>query len=405
MARPTLEKMVGGRIPVEIGTVAAVELLELLGVGGSGSAWKAEDCATGDLYVLKIIQGIDESQPWMAERARREAEIAIHSDYIVPVVGLCEWDPRTFLILFEYFPGKSLDKLLIAGSLTSEQKKEIFHQTLLGVSDAHRNNIIHRDLKPANILVGNDGRIKLLDFGVSKFKDWSLTGTRDILGTIQYMAPELIRDGAKVADARGDIYSLGQILYELAMGEHFWTRQGWKGLMDLVDYLKQTPMPREVTELRDFHCDFFTKASHILPGMVKVNPKERYASVDQVLSELGYIPYLPEIPQDLHLRYPMLIVESGSNRGARTLVNIEDDGSLAFGRAELAGADDSISRRHIEFSRSGDRYLVRELGSKNGTMARGVALKPSDPPMEIRHGDRIKVGDVFLRLAFLHQNS
>ena len=305
MDRPTLEKMVGGRIPVEIGKVAEVELLELLGVGGSGSAWKAEDCATGDLYVLKIIQGIKPGH-FMAERARREAEIAIHSDYVVPVVGLCEWDSNTFLILFEYFPGESLDKLLANGSLTSEQKKDIFHQTLLGVSDAHRSNIIHRDLKPANILVGNDGRVKLLDFGISKFKDMHLTKTRELLGTISYMAPELIRYGAKVADGRGDIYSLGQILYELAMGQHFWTRQGWKGLMDLVDYLKQTPMPGEVIELGDFQCDFYSKASHVLPRMVKVEPNERYASVDEVLSELGYIPYLAELPKDWHLRYPML---------------------------------------------------------------------------------------------------
>ena len=57
-----------------------------------------------------------------------------------------------------------------------------------------------------------------------------------------------------------------------------------------MDYLKQTPMPREVTELRDFQCNFYSRGSHILPGMVKVEPEERYASVDEVLSELGYIP-------------------------------------------------------------------------------------------------------------------
>ncbi len=400
MSRPTLQLMVGGRIPVDIGEVVEVELLELLGVGASGSTWKVANCATGNLYVLKIIQGIIPGHV-LADRARREAEVSIPSEYIVPVFGLCEWDPNTFLILFEYCPGKSLDKLLADGSLTSERKKEIFHQILLGVSDAHHSNIIHRDLKPANILVGEAGQVKLIDFGISKFNDAPLTRTQDVLGTLPYIGPELIKYGAKVADARTDIYSLGQILYELAMGQDLWTRKGWRELTDLVEYFKQIPTPTEVTDLSDFYCDFYPETFRVLPRMVKIKPDERYASVDEVLYDLGYIPDVPELPEDLHLHYPMLIVESGSNKGARTMLNIEDGSSLVFGRAELAGADDSISRRHIEFIRSGDRYLVRELGSKNGTLVRGIALKPDEPPMEILHGDGIKVGDVFLRLAFM----
>jgi len=392
--------MEGGHIPVRIGPVAEVELLELLGTGGFGSAWKVADCATGALYTLKIIQGIIPGSV-EAERVRLEAKVSIPSEYIVPAIGLREWDPSTFLILFEYFPGKSLDKLLEMGALTSDQKKEIFKQTLIGVSDAHRCNVIHRDLKPANILVGDDGRVGLIDFGISKFKGSGLTLSGEIIGTIPYMAPELLVHGAKVADARADIYSLGHTLYELSMGQHFWTRKGWRELKDLVGYLTQTPPPTEVIDLSDFHCDFYHAAPEVLPRMVKIDPAERYFSVDEVLADLGYVPYLPEPPADLHLRSPLLIVESGSNRGARTVLGLNDGEKREMGRADIAGGDTSISRRHLEFSRSGDRYFVRDLGSKNGTMVRGIALDPADPPMEIRHADRIKVGDVFLRFAFL----
>ncbi|MCS6862361.1 MAG: FHA domain-containing serine/threonine-protein kinase, partial [Abditibacteriales bacterium] len=322
-------------------------------------------------------------------------------EHIVKVIGLREWDPSTFLLLFEFFPGKSLDKLLEEGALTSDQKKQIFHQILIGVSDAHRHNVIHRDLKPANILVGDDGRVKLIDFGISKFKGRGLTLSGEIIGTIPYMAPELLLHGARVADARADIYSLGHILYELAMGQHFWARQGWRELKDLVGYLTQTPPPTEAIDLSDFHCDFYREAPAVLPRMVKIDPTERYSSVDEVMVELGYIPYLPEPPADLHLRSPLLIVESGSNRGARTVLGLSDGERREMGRADIAGGDSSISRRHLEFSRVGDRYFVRDLGSKNGTMLRGIALLPDDPPMEIRHADRLKVGDVFLRFAFL----
>ncbi|MCE2699308.1 MAG: FHA domain-containing serine/threonine-protein kinase [Nostocales cyanobacterium LE14-WE4] len=407
MAGKTLSIMVGGRIPVNTGIVVEVELQELLGSGGFGSAWKVTDCATGTPYVLKIIQGIKPGSV-DAERVRLEASVSVPSEYIVPVVGLCEWDPSTFLILFEYFHSQSLDKWLEVGTLTNDQKKAVFKQILTGVADAHRCNIIHRDLKPANILVSDDSKVKLIDFGISKFKGKGVTISGAIFGTPAYMSPELLLLGSKVADARADIYALGHIFYEIAMGKHFWTHKGWAELGDLVGYLAATPTPTEGIELSDFYCGFYENATNVLRQMVKIEPNERYFSVDDIMTDLGYIPNLPEPPKDLNLRYPLLIVESGSNRGARTLVNIENTGSLVLGREDLAGADGSISRRqgkgangHLEFSRSGDRYFVRDLGSKNGIMVRGIALDAEVPPMEIRHADRIKVGDIFLRFAFL----
>jgi serine/threonine-protein kinase len=398
----TLQIMVGGRIPVAIGPVAEVELLDLLGSGGFASAWRTRDIASGAEYTLKIIQGLLPGSV-MAERVRLEAEVSIPSDYILPVVGLRQWDPSTFLILFPFFPGQSLEGLLEKGGLTGEQKKNIYRQVLQAVSDAHRHNVIHRDLKPGNILVNEAGAVRLIDFGISKFKGGKLTISGEIIGTLPYMAPELILLGAKVADARADIYSLGQILYELGMGQHFWTRQGWRELKDLVGFLSRKPEPTELIDLADFHCDFYSTAADVLPRMVKTRPEERYESVDDVQIGLGYVPHLPEPPRDLHLRSPLLIVESGSNRGARTVLGLADGERRELGRSDIAGNDESISRRHVEFSRSSDTYYVRDLGSKNGTMVRGLALDGETPRMEIRHADRVKVGEVFLRFAFLRE--
>ena len=397
----TLQIMVGGKIPIRIGTVSLVELQEMLGSGGFGSAWKVQDCVTKKDYVLKIIQGIKPDSS-MAKRVRLEAEVSIPSEHIVKVIGFREWNPSTYLILFDYIPGKSLDKVLLSGKINNEQKLRIFKDVLTGVADAHQNNVIHRDLKPENILVLDKGGAKIIDFGISKFKGSGVTVSGEILGTIPYMAPELIVISAKVADARADIFSLGHILYELATGQHYWERQGWTQLSDLINYLRRVPTPTEVIDCRDFRCDFFPEAVRILPQMVKIDPEDRLGNVDEILAELGCIRSLPTPPGDLHLRYPLLIIESGSNRGGRTVLNIADGEARTLGRYDLAGSDNSISRQHLRFHRSGNKYFVQHVGSRpDGTMMRGLVLGASDPPCEIKHTDRIKVGDVFLRFAFL----
>ncbi len=257
-----LELRLGGKLVVEIASVVEVTLVELLGTGGFGSVWKVVDTRTNNVYVLKVIQNIQSGI--LAERVRLEAEVSITSQYIIPVVGLRQLDSTTFFLLFEYFTGYSLDRFLTYNSLSSSQKSYIFYQILVGVGDAHRCNIIHRDLKPANILLGANDEVKLIDFGISKFKDYRLTLDNQIFGTIPYIAPELLLYGASIADARADIYALGHILYQLTTGEHFWTRKNLRNMDDFFRYLKQTPAPTDAIELDGFDCDFIPNAKSII---------------------------------------------------------------------------------------------------------------------------------------------
>jgi serine/threonine-protein kinase len=388
-----LELMEGGTVPIHLDKVEKVQLLELLGTGAFGSAWKAINPNTKQPYALKVIQGV-KPDATLVERIRLEAEVNIPSVQIIPVVGLKKWDDNTYLILFEYFPGASLDDLLLKRSLTNSQKRDIFQQILLGVAAAHNCNVIHRDLKPANILIGDDCQVKIIDFGVSKFKDKNLTLSGEIIDTPPYMALELFLEGGQVADAKTDIYALGQILYELAMGEHFWQRRSWYQLEDFFEYVTQTPPPTEGIDLTDFDCDFFPEAKRVLLKMMKLDPNERYLEVEEIICELGISGESEKVVSNLSFEYPLLIVESGSNKGARTFININDGESQILGRAELAGADTSISRKHLEFSRQGNDYFVRDLGSKNGTMLKGKLI--GDRPLPLQPGDFLKVGDIFL---------
>lgn len=399
MSGSPLQIMVGGRIPFKkIPSVGEVQLLEMLGNGGFGSAWKVIDTTNKKLYVLKIIQGIKPGSV-LAQRVRLEAEVKINSEFVIPVIGLEEWDASTFLILFEYFQGQDLGDALKSGGLSGSDKKHIFMQILRGVADAHDNNIIHRDIKPDNILVGEHNEVRVIDFGISKFKGAGITVSGDIMGTLAYMAPEMLIQGSRYADARCDIYSLGHVFYELAMGQCFWVRKGWSELKDLIIYVSRHPAPEEGIEFDHFSCDFVAHGLPIIKKMVKLDPSERYESVSDILAELGYIRDLPPLPDDLHLRSPLLIIESGDLRGARTVLNLEDGETLVLGRGSLVGGDASISRQHLEFRRVGDRYYVRDLQSKHGTLVRGLAVT-SDNPLEVRHTDRIKVGDMFMRFVF-----
>lgn len=394
-----LQNMPGGRIPIDIAGVHEVELVELLGSGGFSYVWKVADTATAKQYTLKIIQALKPGSV-LADRVRLEAEVAIPSEHIVAVRGLREWDANTFLILFEYFESSSLDALVETHTLGNEQKKRIFLQTLTGVSDAHRNNVIHRDIKPGNILVNGAGQVKLIDFGISKFKGTrSLTISGDIIGTWQYMAPELLKRGSMIADARCDIYSLGHVLYELSMGTHFWTRMGW-GIEEGVSYITKLPDSGEAIDMSDFHCDFFSNGKTVLARMVKAAPELRYESVDDILVDLGgSLSTVPMLPSGVRLDSPLLIIESGPNYLARMVLTLRDGEMLPIGREHLAGGDTSISRKHLEFSRRGDRYYVRDVGSTNGTWVHGIMI--DNRPVEIHHTDRIKVGDIFLRFVFM----
>ncbi|MDJ0727002.1 MAG: FHA domain-containing serine/threonine-protein kinase [Prochloraceae cyanobacterium] len=402
-----LENFVGGKIKIDLydGGAIEVELQELLGAGNFGSVWKTIDPQSNKFYTLKIFENFNPNKN-LAKRFRLEAEIAIPSEYIICSIGFRQWDDCTYLILFEYFPGIPLQDYLARYSLNPEQKRSIFQQILIAVGDAHRCNIIHQDLKPANILVGEDNTtIKVIDFGMAKFKEEILKKSdRAIFDSYPWMAPEILLEGTAIADAKVDIYALGHIFYQMATGQHFWVHQGWglNGFEKFVrDYLQVRPMPEEAIDLRDFKAGFYDNSRDLLARMVKIDPKKRFKSIDQILDRLGYASYQTPILEDLHVRYPLLIVESGSNKGAKTIVSVGDRNKVILGRFELAGNDLSISRKHLEISREGDRYFAKDLGSRNGTLLRGNSLKPEDPPAEIKHCDRIKVGDIFLRFVFL----
>ncbi len=409
----------GGKLKVDIAGVHEVTIEELINSGGFGMVFRVFDTATRKPYALKVIiidsEMSDSDRAEMIERIRREAIIRIPNANIVKVHGLKEWDTATFLILMELVQGMPLRDVIGsterssgAPYLNANRGKELARQILTGVADVHRMNIIHRDLKPDNILIALDGPepvVKMIDFGLAGFAVAPPGGKRitmagQAFGTLPYMAPEILIEGVHIADARADIYALGHILYEMAMGKHWWVHANIRDIAAFGAYL-QTGVTVAV-DLSDYVPLFAPNEAEVLSRMLAVYPEQRYSRLDDVITALNLGgPRVVPRPGDMELRSPVLTVESGTMVGGMAVLNLADGESRVMGRYQFAGNEMSVSSKHVEFRREGDIYFVRDFPSKNGTLHNGVILGNSFTPLE--HGDRLKLGDMFLRFAFLRK--
>lgn len=205
--------------------IGRYEIVEELGRGAMGVVYKAADPTIGRLVALKVLSlqssyepGVPGTQDTFMREARAAGRLAHPS--IVTIHDAFE-DPETksSCIVMELVPGQTLEKKILSGSQYSvEQTLEVIRQVADGLDYAHRHEVIHRDLKPANILLSEDGRVKLTDFGIAKImaREGALR-TAALMGTPAYMSPEQVT--GKDVDARSDLFSLGIIFFLMLTGQ------------------------------------------------------------------------------------------------------------------------------------------------------------------------------------------
>ncbi len=201
-----------------------LEILQLLGQGGMGAVYQARQRKLDRLVALKILPLEWGRDPAFAERFAREARALarLNHPHIVGVHDFGEAGGHFFLIM-EYVDGPNLRQQLAGGRLQAQQALPIVMQTCEALQYAHEHGIVHRDIKPENILLDQRGQVKIADFGLAKLPrrapgEWTLTGSRQVMGTLDYMAPEQ-RTDPQAVDHRADVYSLGVLFYEMLTGE------------------------------------------------------------------------------------------------------------------------------------------------------------------------------------------
>ncbi|MFC1500490.1 protein kinase [Candidatus Zixiibacteriota bacterium] len=260
-------------------TIGHYQITEKIGEGGMGAVYKADDTTLPRTVAVKVLAGHLADDSGARQRFIREAEAAssLNHPNITTVYDLIREGDDHFLCL-EYVDGKTIKELIGDGPLDPASAARIILQVAHALHQAHSNGILHRDIKSSNVMVTEEGRVKLLDFGLVHFDERSqLTQSGTTLGTISYSSPEQITGSG--FDQRSDLFSLGIVFYELLTGQLPFRGQSEAEVMYAV--INKDPIP-----LSDLVPGLSTEWDDILGRMFSKEPAERFQDARELAEEI-----------------------------------------------------------------------------------------------------------------------
>jgi serine/threonine protein kinase len=262
-------------------TISHFEIGEPIGSGGMGVVYRAEDVRLGRAVALKFL--LPSYGPAAGAEARflREARLVAALDHpnlcAIHEVGMSD-DGRPFLAMALYAGEDLKARMTRDGPMPVSEVIAITRQIAEGLEYAHGAGIVHRDLKPGNVMLLPDGTVKILDFGLAKARDQSLSEPGARFGTVSYMAPEQIR--GEVADARADLWALGVVVYQMLAG-----RKPFDGEEDIAiahAILHDAPAP-----LTMHRSDVSAALEDLVFRLLEKDSARRYATASELVSELA----------------------------------------------------------------------------------------------------------------------
>ena len=308
-----------------IGTMLGpYEITAKLGEGGMGLVFQARDFQLGREVALKVLPEGFSADPERVARFEREAKLlaSLNHPNIAQIYGIETAQNGTRALVMELVEGPTLAERLAQGSLPIDESLSIARQIAGALEEAHEKGIIHRDLKPQNVKASREGKVKVLDFGLAKAMDASVSASTGspsaadvarsptlmnsptltaagtqlgvILGTAAYMAPEQARGGA--VDKRADIWAFGVVLYELLTGESPF--QGEDASDSLAAVIQKEPdltrVPVEVRRLLSacLEKDPKNRLRDIGDVWRLLDPAPRHAQDEQAASRMPAVPWM-----------------------------------------------------------------------------------------------------------------
>ncbi len=254
---------------------AQYTLVQLIGRGGMGAVVKATDTVLGRTVAIKMLRTDVVATEDSRARLQREAKIlsSLTHPNICSLHGVEEHEGRLFLVM-PFCEGETLQAAIDRGLLTRADKLRILKQLLEALTYAHERGVVHRDLKPSNIILGPDGGLRLLDFGIAKRDtDDTLTTEGAVLGTVVNMAPEQLR-GATLGPAT-DLWAVGTIAYELFEGKRPF--DGGERMVTAMRILTEPPRPMEQTD---------EPLQRFVERLLQKKPEDRFASATETMRAL-----------------------------------------------------------------------------------------------------------------------
>jgi serine/threonine protein kinase/Tfp pilus assembly protein PilF len=270
--------------------VGAYEIVGPLGSGGMGEVYRARDTRLGRLVALKFVSEEMAADATSAARLTREAELtsSLNHPNIVTVHDVGELDGRPFIVM-ELISGHSLHSAIETGHLKPPRVLDIACQIADGLAAAHGAGVVHRDLKPRNVMVADDGRVKIVDFGLGKVpkplsaaedltvRASGLTEEHAIIGTAGYMSPEQVN--GEGIDFRSDQFALGAMLYEMITGQRAFKRDS--PVLTMAAIVDAEPPP-----LVDIAPDTPFELATIIERCLAKDSADRYASTQDLARDL-----------------------------------------------------------------------------------------------------------------------
>ena len=256
------------------------KIIKSIGEGGMANVYLAWDTILEREVAVKVLRGDLSDDEKFVRRFEREANSAsaLRHPNIVEMYDVGE-DNGKYFIVMEYVNGKTLKSLIKKrGALNLTEAIDIMLQITSGIACAHESYIIHRDIKPQNVLILEDGRVKITDFGIAlALNNKEITQTNSVMGSVHYLPPE--QASGNSATVKGDIYSIGILMYELLTG-----KVPFKGDNAVEIALKHMKNP--LPSVREENPNIPQSVENIILKATAKNPKNRYDTVAEMYEDL-----------------------------------------------------------------------------------------------------------------------
>ncbi len=350
---------------LEIGSFIAdrYEILEKIGAGGMSDVYKAKDQVLGRFVAVKVLKPEFAEDVNFVTKFHTEAQSAagLQHPNIVNIYDVGSEEHMHYIVM-EYVEGITLKTYIEKkGQLNYKEAISIAIQVARGIEAAHNNNIVHRDIKPQNIMISNEGKVKVTDFGIARAAT-SNTIHSDVMGSVHYTSPEQARNG--FVDGKSDIYSLGIVMYEMVTG-----RVPFDG--DTTVAIAIQHLQEEMVAPSVYAPDLPISLEKIILKCTQKSQDRRYATMGELLVDLKKALMTPDSD--------FVTIDSGISQAKTTVIREEDVRGIQeranknYANAEKTSAK-TAAKKSYDYEDEDDEDEEDEGGFLNPKMEKAVTI-------------------------------